>query len=132
MKNLDELFKKYPRIFKLMEDPYYRVSSEVPNTWLQTLDWMCGAIEGHIDNINIHNKHLEPITQLVCEQIKEKFGELRFYYSGGDKVCDGIVQLAEYILWETCESCGSHEDLITTKNWISRKCKKCLENEKGN
>ncbi len=127
MKELEELFEKYPKIFELMKDSYYSISSGVPNAWLQTLDWMCGAIQQHIDNRNEHNKHLEPINQLICEQIKDKYGGLRFYYYGGDEVCKGIVDMAEYILWETCENCGTHDNIITTKGWISRICEGCKD-----
>lgn len=40
------------------------------------------------------------------EQIKEKFGGLRFYYSGGDKQVEGMVNMAEYLCSKTCEITG--------------------------
>ena len=48
----------------------------------------------------------EKIQQVVASQVKEKFGGLRFYYSGGDDVIDGMVQLAEALSYVTCEDCG--------------------------
>jgi len=130
MKTIEELFEKYPKIFEKMKDPYYSISSGVPNTWLQTLDWMCESIQNHIDNRLEYNKHLEPIPQAVCDQVKEKFGGLRFYYHGGDDEIEGMVNMAETILWNTCQNCGSHDDIETTKGWITRLCKNCKINEK--
>lgn len=86
---------------------------------------MCETIQGRIDNRLENNKHLEPIPQVVCDQVKEKFGELRFYYHGGDEQIEGIVDMAETFIWNTCHNCGSHDDLETTKGWISRVCKNC-------
>ena len=127
MKYLGDLYEKYPKIFVQMKEGFFAISSGVPDTWIQTLDWMCGAIQGYIDNINENNPHLPPVPQLVCDQVKDKYGELRFYYHGGDDKCDGMVDLAEYILWETCEKCGSHENITTTDGWITRLCDKCKE-----
>jgi len=132
MKNLNDLIEKYPKIFELMKDPFYRVSSGVPDSWLQVLDWLCHSIQSYIDNNNNNNPHLPKIPQLKCEQVKDKFGGLRFYYYGGDDVCDGMVRMAETILWDTCEYCGSHEDMQTREGWIRRLCKKCYDEENNN
>ena len=43
----------------------------------------------------------------VAVQIKEKFGGLRFYYSGGDEYIDGMVRMAEVWAGQTCETCGN-------------------------
>ena len=48
-----------------------------------------------------------PCPQVVVDQVKEKFGTLRFYYSGGDDVIDGMVQIAESMTSVTCEVCGN-------------------------
>lgn len=130
METIEELYKKYPKIFKLMDNSYYSISSGVPDTWLQTLDWLCGSIQDYIDNCTKY-RNGEKITtpQVVCEQVKEKFGGLRFYYSGGDDEVEGMVKLAETIIWNTCQSCGNHEQLETTKGWISRICKTCKNKE---
>jgi hypothetical protein len=45
--------------------------------------------------------------QVVVSQVKEKFGTLRFYYHGGDKVVDGMVRMAESMSAVTCEECGN-------------------------
>ena len=128
MKTEEELYKKYSKIFPLMSDPYYSISSGIPSAWLETVDWMCEAIQNHVDgHVTWRNGEKIKCPQVVCEQIKEKFGGLRFYYHGGDDQVAGMVYMAETILWNTCEYCGSHEEIETTKGWITRVCKKCKE-----
>ena len=49
----------------------------------------------------------ESIPQVTLDQVKEKFGTLRFYYTGGDDVIDGMVRMAESMSGVTCEQCGN-------------------------
>jgi hypothetical protein len=49
----------------------------------------------------------EVCSQVVVQQVKEKFGTLRFYYSGGDEYISGIVSMAEAMTEVTCEECGA-------------------------
>jgi len=51
--------------------------------------------------------HRAPIPSVCIDQIKEKFGTLRFYYSGGDDTITGMVHLAESLSGKTCEITGS-------------------------
>jgi len=52
-------------------------------------------------------RQVEPlIPQVVVTQVKEKFGTLRFYYSGGDDYISGLVSMAEVMSAVTCEECG--------------------------
>lgn len=48
------------------------------------------------------------IPQVVAEQIKEKFGTLRFYYEGGDTFCAGVISMAEQMSSNICEVCGTY------------------------
>ena len=45
----------------------------------------------------------ESIPQVTLDQVKEKFGTLRFYYSGGDDYISGLVSMAESMTGVTCE-----------------------------
>lgn len=71
-------------------------------------------------------KPFVPLT-IQIDQIKEKFGGLRFYYHGGDDDIDGMVSLAESISYKICENCGSTKDIGYTKGWITTMCKDCYE-----
>lgn len=70
--------------------------------------------------------YLPPLT-IQIDQIKEKFGGLRFYYSGGDDEIAGMVSLAENLSYHICESCGNTKDIGYTKGWITTMCKECYE-----
>jgi hypothetical protein len=49
----------------------------------------------------------EACPQVVARQVKEKFGTLRFYYTGGDDVVRGIERMAEGMSAVMCEKCGA-------------------------
>jgi hypothetical protein len=49
----------------------------------------------------------EACPQVVASQVKEKFGTLRFYYSGGDEYISGIEAMADSMSAVTCETCGA-------------------------
>jgi len=63
----------------------------------------------------------EPITQVTLDQVKEKFGTLRFYYSGGDDYIRGMVTMAESMSGVTCEECGK-PGTSTSGGWIKTAC----------
>lgn len=89
-------------------------------------------------------------TKFVCDQLKEKFGEIRIYYSQNlidknkqinkddgniDAICsmfEEAVEDCEKECWNVCQWCGASggtngANLITTSGWISRICKKCAK-----
>jgi hypothetical protein len=63
----------------------------------------------------------DSIPQVTLDQVKEKFGTLRFYYSGGDDIIDGMVSMAESMSAVTCEECGD-PGTLRGKNWIYTAC----------
>jgi hypothetical protein len=75
----------------------------------------------------------KPHISIRIDQIKEKFGGLRFYYSGGDKEISGMTRLAESLSYKICEYCGTTFNVGMTKGWICVICKDCHEkNERAN
>jgi len=63
----------------------------------------------------------ESIPQVTLDQVKEKFGTLRFYYSGGDEYISGLVSMAESMSGVTCEECGK-PGTQTGGGWIKTVC----------
>jgi hypothetical protein len=61
------------------------------------------------------------IPQVTLDQVKEKFGTLRFYYSGGDDYISGLVSMAESMSGVTCETCGK-PGTSTGGGWIKTVC----------
>ncbi|NBP04388.1 MAG: hypothetical protein EBU90_30760 [Proteobacteria bacterium] len=82
------------------------------------------------DTFLLNVKYVEPktpIPQVVAEQVKEKYGSLRFYYRGGDDVVRAYVSMAESMSERTCETCGATDDTVKESEggWISIRCEKC-------
>ena len=63
----------------------------------------------------------EVVPQVVVGQVKEKFGTLRFYYSGGDDYIRGLVSFAEGMTGCTCEECGK-PGRRSTGGWVTVRC----------
>jgi hypothetical protein len=82
--------------------------------WWPMIETLCGVIQSHIDN----NKDC---PQVIIEQIKEKFGTLRFYYQGGDEFIQGAVWLAESLSGKICEECGA-PGKRTQGGWVQTLC----------
>jgi peptidyl-tRNA hydrolase len=71
---------------------------------------------------NPYNQEIpDEVIQVVADQIKEKFGTLRFYYHGGDNTIHGMVQMAESISTFTCEKCGASGKLRGA-GWLYTAC----------
>lgn len=64
------------------------------------------------------------IPQVTLDQVKEKFGTLRFYYAGGDDTIDGMVRLAESMSGVTCEECGNIGER-RGGGWVHTYCAPC-------
>lgn len=63
--------------------------------------------------------------QVVVSQIKEKFGTLRFYYTGGDEYVDGLEHMADSMSAVMCEDCGCPGKSRSSKGkWIRTLCDK--------
>ena len=68
---------------------------ECGDGWFQLLNQLMGNIQTYID---WQNREKEVVRQVTLDQVKEKFGTLRFYYTGGDDYIRGLVAMAESML----------------------------------
>lgn len=59
----------------------------------------------------------------TIEQVKEKFGTLRFYYSGGDEYVRELVDVVELASERKCEVCGKYATL-RSGGWLRTLCDK--------
>jgi len=106
---LDEyLCKVFPKIFAERNLPMQETAMcwgfECGDGWFNIINQLCQNIQHHID---WKNKEKEVVAQVDVSQVKEKYGTLRFYYSGGDDTIDGMVSMAESMSGVTCEQCGN-------------------------
>ncbi len=118
----EELVNRYPHL--------YKDSSvlQVNRGWLTLIETLSASIQHHID---CQKRNLSPdeekALQVTAIQVKEKFGGLRFYYSGGDQAVRGMVTLAESLSYKTCEDCGV-PGKARQDGWIRTLCDVCHEN----
>ena len=91
---------------------------ECGDGWFNIINQLCQNIQHHID---WKNKEKEVVAQVVVSQVKEKYGTLRFYYSGGDDTIDGMVSMAESMSGVTCEECGNIGE-SNNGGWIKVLC----------
>lgn len=142
----DEIIEKYPKIFQDYEGNPGKVNwYGVPVGWLPIIDRLCHCIQRYCDSTKsvpnpdyvegstykrddetTHRYKQEPRPQVKCVQMKEKLGGLRFYTEGHDDRVEGMINMAEHLANNTCESCSTEEDL-GYQGWIKVKCRKCAE-----
>lgn len=107
---------KYPKMFA---QPYGGFA--VGRGWWPILQALCANIQSHTDWWNKNREDRPVVEQVVVAQIKEKFGGLRFYYTGGDDKVRGMVAMAEAWADRSCETCGA-PGVSGGQGWIKTLC----------
>lgn len=113
----DEFAARMTERFPKMLDGKYG-GFAVGEGWWPILESLCANIQSWID---WKNKQSEVVPQVTVEQIKEKFGGLRFYYEGGDEHISGMVRMAEAWADHSCEECGA-PGTSGGRGWIKTLC----------
>jgi hypothetical protein len=90
-----QLFDNYPDLFKEKDLPPDQSNMcfgfECDDGWYDLINTLCHLIK-HYDKQQTNKSDYKPV---VVQQVKEKFGGLRFYYYGGDDIIAGMVSFAE-------------------------------------
>lgn len=86
--------------------------------WYDLIDTLCENIQSYIDN---NSSETRVISQLTADQVKEKYGTLCFYTSGGDTLIDGMIWFAESMSGRICEICGNSAKL-RNDGWLVTLC----------
>lgn len=135
----NKLYEKYPQFFsnkdKSIKESCMAWGCEHGNGWFDILSSLCWMIKQHEDNIVWRKKYLqenepEKLSQepeyfpVKFDQIKEKFGTLRVYFSGGDDYVEGLISMAEAISGKICETCGNKGE-PSKGGWIMTLCDSC-------
>ena len=143
---LDKLLcEKYPKMMVNRTKPMMETCMcwgfECGDGWFNILDQLMGNIQHHIDwkekqhnwAIEWNKEHPdelrevpELVPQVTLDQVKEKFGTLRFYYTGGNDYISGMVSLAESLTGVTCEECGNVGER-RGGGWVHTYCTPCEE-----
>lgn len=132
----DDLKVKYPELVGKSRFGGFAVG----DGWYDIIDTLCGMITYHIKN---HNEDVayrkariadgsktesDYSAELLTEwewpkiqQVKEKFGGLRFYINTADKRINAWTEFAESISRHVCEECGKPGEL-RNGGWIRTLC----------
>jgi hypothetical protein len=115
----DRLCRRYPTL--------YLNRSKKPSESLMHWGFACG--DGWYNIIDVVSELLTKNNpKAVASQVKEKFGGLRYYYSGFTEYSSGVVGMAEHISMQTCDRCGA-PGKKRPGGWVTTMCLKCaLEN----
>jgi len=116
------LFEKYPKIFPVEDRADLRVSLmafgfECGDGWFQIVDNLCERIQNYVD--------LHKCEQVVAKQVKEKYGELRFYVDSAPYEVYTMIDEATRLSHLICESCGTNEKVFQTTGWVFTTCYAC-------
>lgn len=123
-----ELGKKYPFIIPKdidgnVPDYYdygYTKLDGMPKGWCNAFgEKMCDELAGVL-------KRCGKLDEYTIIEIKEKWGELRWYDSGGTSETDKIIEKYEEMSKTICVSCGKPATKIS-KGWINPWCNDCSE-----
>jgi hypothetical protein len=109
----EEMQDYFPKVYpKIFSGKYGGIA--VGKGWFDLLNQACRLIQSHLD-------WKKDVPQVVAEQVKEKFGGLRFYVQGGDDYTQGIIAMAEQMSMMMCEECGAPGDR-GGDGWITTLC----------
>ena len=124
-----KLVKKYPNILA----DYGGDKTKTCMHWgMECGDGWYNLLDDLLEKLDFISKHSG--TQVVADQIKEKFGTLRFYYSTiiktdfnvepvVDKIISDLVIRAEQKSSKTCEKTGKEGTLCSRHGWLKTLCK---------
>lgn len=136
----EQLVRDHPDLFEKSREEYFSVG----NGWYNILSTLCTFISGDVIRCrsrlkyaleNPNDKFIEPINKLeeklakaleelpVIEQVKEKFGTLRFYTDRGSPEVHNYISFAEAMTAVTCEECGAPGE-SRNDDWIKVLCDK--------
>jgi hypothetical protein len=116
-----KLQEAFPSMFKNLygkpQQTCMAFGIECGDGWFDLLYELCHHIEERL--------RLAGNPEFTFDQIKEKFGLIRIYYSGyhADEIST-LIDWAEKVSAKTCEQCGK-PGKATSKGWIKVRCLEC-------
>ena len=116
----EKLFLKYSNLFDdKKESPIKYYGIECGDGWYSLLDNLLSKIQ----ELNIPE-------EFYVEQIKEKFGTLRFYVSYTDDNINTLIREAEFESEKICAICGKEGSIKKDGfGWIVCRCDECSVKE---
>lgn len=130
LKYNDELVEKY-HFLKLRnvytdeesENNFYTWLDDIPRGWRIAFGLhMCEELKQAL----LHGNE-KTYEDYRIHQVKEKYGQLRWYTSFDTDETSAIVDKYSVLSETTCITCGEPAE-YSTKGWVSPYCKKCADN----
>ncbi len=125
------LIEKYPWLLprnvwtgKVLKDYNYMFTEfdAMPPGWNKAFGLLLAAdIDAELRKYNAQNTF-----RIV--QLKEKYGEIRLYYSGGVGDIDSIINAYSYISQRVCVDCGKLDVPMINDGWMCPTCYNCFKN----
>jgi hypothetical protein len=117
---LDQLLcQRYPAIFanrhKSTSESCMAWGFSCGDGWFNIINTLCSLLQAETDKRGAH--------QVVAQQVKEKFGELRFYCDGPPSERQAAyITMATALSSVTCEECGKPGLLQEQQRWLRTRC----------
>ena len=112
-----QLFEKYPRMLPGSAQPGAAVIGRaitVGDGWFGLVDVLCEQLQGETDQ--------NGAPQVVVSEVKEKYGELRFYVGSASERQEAMIEFAEALSCRVCEACGSPGSVRSSTGWYATRC----------
>jgi hypothetical protein len=126
-----KLIEKYPfltpidfmgrKISKKLHKYDFTLLDEMPSGWRKTF----GKLLAEDINQQLLRDGIDP-NDYIVQQVKEKFGELRWYDYNGSKAIDKIINDYSHLSGNICCICGKPDVPMLSLSWISPFCEKCF------
>lgn len=98
--------------------PFPMFGIECDDGWYNLLDELCSRIEDKLD---------KEVDEFFVDQVKEKYGGLRFYVSSATEEILDLIDEYEEKSYTICESCGKSGKLVNHFGWYKTVCEDCEE-----
>ena len=128
------LIEKYP----FLKPKYYQFDDEDVNnpydySWTLAEDIPKGWLLAFGEDLFKELKEAlgDEIKDYRVLQIKEKFGQLRWYDTGASQAVDDVIDKFTNLSETTCIACGRPAKYIS-KGWISPFCENCIGEQERN
>lgn len=127
-----KLLKKYPFLQAIdwwcrpIKGYDYTLKDDFPRGWWKAFgELMCDEIKEVLDA-----NHVKTFS---TQQIKEKFGELRWYFSAPTSVynqINDIITAYSHVSTNICIKCGKPDVHMIDTGWVSPYCEECFSKNK--
>lgn len=119
-----KLLKKYPWL-QLYDWHGNKVKDLIMWGWCDGWDWAFG--KEYMEDLDKAIKLDGAEHTFRIDEVKEKYGQCRLYYSGGGANVSKVVADYEFVSEGVCMHCGSPYAQMTDEGWVFPCCQSCWE-----